>query len=270
MNLKHYLERIGYDGRLTPTREVLFALHRAHLIAIPYENLDIHLGRQLSLDHAAIFDKLVTRRRGGWCYEMNGLFAWALEAIGFDVGFIGAAVGASDLDAANLREHLLLRVMLDQPYMADVGFGNAFAEPLPLRAGEYAQGFHTYGLARHAEKDYWLFSNQAYGGAGFRFRDEARALDDFSERCQWLQTSPESGFVRVTVCHRFRPNGEIVTLRGAVLDEITVLGKRTRVIDSAEAYARVLRADFGLELPEADGLWPQVWHSHLAWVDLQR
>ena len=81
MNLHDYLARVGYTGALTPTRDTLFALHRAHLRAIPYENLDIHMGHALLLDEAHIFHKLVTEGRGGWCYEMNGLFAWALRAL---------------------------------------------------------------------------------------------------------------------------------------------------------------------------------------------
>ena len=95
-------------------------------------------------------------------------------------------------------------------------------------------------------------------------------MNDFAERCQWLQTSPESGFVRVTVCHRFRPNGDIVTMRGAVLDEITARGKHTRVIDSAAAYELALRDEFGLASPEIAALWPKVWRSHEAWVAAQR
>lgn len=75
MDVDAYLVRIGYEGRLEPTPETLYALHRAHLLAIPYENLDIHLGRPLTLSLPDIFDKLVTQKRGGWCFEMNGLFA---------------------------------------------------------------------------------------------------------------------------------------------------------------------------------------------------
>ncbi len=75
MNLNVYLERIGYTGAVEPTLDCLTGIYRAHLLAIPYENLDIHLGGYLSLDEGQIFEQLVTRRRGGWCYQMNGLFA---------------------------------------------------------------------------------------------------------------------------------------------------------------------------------------------------
>lgn len=85
MEIGAYLERIGYTGECTITLQTLTAIHEAHLRAIPYENLDIHLGRTLSLDIEAIYDKIVTRRRGGWCYEMNGLLSWALRELGFAV-----------------------------------------------------------------------------------------------------------------------------------------------------------------------------------------
>lgn len=101
------------------------ALHRSHLYAIPYENLDIHLGRKLTLDPDHIYHKIVEERRGGWCYEMNGLFSQALRQMGFDVTLLGSSVGSpaqggvdGDLD------HLILLVQVDkQPWLADVGFG---------------------------------------------------------------------------------------------------------------------------------------------------
>src|SRR5437868_15402114 len=90
--LDAYLERIGYSGSRRPTLATLIAVHRAHLLAISYENLDIHLGRVLTLDPAQIFDKIVMRRRGGWCYEMNSLLAWALRELGFSVTLMGSTV----------------------------------------------------------------------------------------------------------------------------------------------------------------------------------
>src|SRR5260370_5373273 len=91
--LSAYLQRIGYDRPVRTDLETLIGLHRAHLLNITYENLDIHLGRRLSLDPAAIFDKLVTGRRGGWCYEMNGLLAWALREIGFEMTLLAGTLG---------------------------------------------------------------------------------------------------------------------------------------------------------------------------------
>lgn len=264
MDVAAYLDRIGYRGDCTPMYDTLRGVHRAHLIAIPYENLDIHLGRPLSLDLPTIYDKLVTRRRGGWCYEMNGLLAWALRNMGFHLQLLSSAVAPVTPEERLLRDHMLLRVDLDRPYLADAGFGNGILDPLPLAEGRYTQGFLSYRLAR--DGDYWIFHNHAHGGARFEFIDQDVALDDFAERCAWLQTSPESGFVRVTVCHRFRPDGSIVTLRGAVLTEVTQAGKTSTVVDTRAAYERTLREVFALDLPEAGALWDKVWPAHLAWV----
>ena len=90
--LRRYFARVGYTGSRETTLETLAGLHKAHLLTIPYENLDIHLGRPLSLDPSAIFARLVEARRGGWCYEMNGLFGCVLASMGFDVRFVSGAV----------------------------------------------------------------------------------------------------------------------------------------------------------------------------------
>jgi N-hydroxyarylamine O-acetyltransferase len=96
MDVDAYLARIGYTGVREPSADVLGYLHRAHMLAVPFENLDIHLGVENVLDPEHVFDKIVTRRRGGWCYELNGLFALLLEALGFDVTRYSAAVVLSD------------------------------------------------------------------------------------------------------------------------------------------------------------------------------
>ena len=167
MELDAYLARIGYGGSLEPTLETLRDLHRAHLLSIAYENLDIHLGRPLSLNETEIFDKLVTHRRGGWCFEMNGLFAWALRELGFAVTLLGATVERVG-SAVRKTDHLALSVALDEPYLCDVGFGDGLLEPLPLHVGRYRQGFLDYELTR--EDKVWRFRNQPYGAArGYSF-----------------------------------------------------------------------------------------------------
>lgn len=260
--LQAYLSRIGYDGPLALDFQTLRALHRAHLLAISYENLDIHLGVPLTLDEEHIFEKIVSARRGGWCYEMNGLFAWALRELGFNVTLLGGAVNRQENgDRANLN-HLVLLVALERPYLADVGFGNGFLEPLPLEEGMYQQGFLDYRLSREGAR--WIFRNHAYGGAGFDFSLDPYRLADFSARCHELQTSPESGFVRVTVCHRFTPHG-LVSLRGAVLRTLTREGNHEQLIDDPATYRQVLREQFDLHV-DTSRLWPNVWQRHLEWA----
>jgi N-hydroxyarylamine O-acetyltransferase len=279
--LNAYSDRIGYTGPVAPTLDVLRAIHRAHLLNVTYENLDIHLGWPLTLDLPAIFDKIVNRKRGGWCYEMNGLLAWALREIGFDVRLLGGSVNRARLGDAAEGNHLVLLVQLDRPWLADAGFGNSILEPLPLVEGEHAQNGFVFRLQRtppptpplwggEKRSERWFFQNQPRGGAGFDFTLEPRELGDFTERCAWLQTSPESGFVRVAVCHRMRQDG-IVSLRGAVLQHVTPDGVAERVIEAEDDYRRVLEDEFDLDLgDDVHRLWPKVWASHLVWMAEQR
>jgi len=263
MKLATYLQRIKYSGSLRATEAVLRTLHRAHLCAIPYENLDIHLGRPLTLDIEHIYHKLVEQRRGGWCYEMNGLFAWALRELGFDVTMLGSSVGEraqgsvdGDLD------HLILLVQLDQPWLVDVGFGNAFLEPLPLVEGAAQQGWMTFRLEQEEEK--WYLHNHVHGGHGYGFTLLPREFHGFAPRCHTLQTSPESGFVRATVCHRFTDDG-IVTLRGARLKRYGADGVQEEEIATRSRYRQVIEQTFGLDVAIAESLWEQVWEQHEGW-----
>ena len=264
MQLNAYLTRIDYDGPLAPNLATLRALHRAHLLAIPYENLDIHFGQSLTLDVAQIHDKIVTRRWGGWCFEMNGLFAWALREVGFEVTLLAASVNRHSVDEPETGDHLVLLVNLAEPYLADVGFGPGFLEPLPLKSGTVKEGFLEFALEQTDGR--WWFRNAEGAGPGFDFTLQPRTLASFGERCRWLQSDPTSGFVRVTVCHRRTPQA-IHSLRGAVLRTINALGTTEHTIESLADYAQTLRDGFGLEIENIDALWAKVWASHVAWME---
>lgn len=265
IQLDAYLTRIAYTGPRTVTAETLCHLHRAHLLAIPYENLDIHLGRALTLDLPRIYTKLVEEKRGGWCYEMNGLFAWALRTLGFPVTLLGSSVGVPAQGVDDL-DHLILLVHLAQPWLVDVGFGNGLVEPLPLAPGQYQQGFLEFQLEQQADR--WYFHNDPQNGKGYGFTLLSRQLPDFAARCRELQTSPESGFVRTTVCHRFT-NAGIVSLRGAMLKRVTARGTVEEEITTLTQYRTILQEAFGLAPTLAAGLWETVWTRHLAWQKVQ-
>jgi len=266
MKLADYLKRIDYTGDVKSDLATLTALHRAHLLAIPYENLDIHRDCPVTTDIEQIYEKIVNQHRGGWCFEMNGLLAWALREVGFDVRLMSSFVGREKTEPlpAGVGDHLILRVALDRPYLADVGFGNGIFEPIPLAEGTYQQGFLTYQLAQENER--WWFANQIYGGSGFDFDLEVHQLSDFTGQSTRLQTSPESGFVKTTVCMRFTPDSGMVILRGAVLRRITAEGAHDETVDNLETYNRLLIEDFDLRLPDVDALWDKVWARHQTWV----
>ena len=153
MDVDAYLERIGAPRPAAPTLDALAELALAHLYSVPFENLDIAAGRRLSVELEAIHDKVVTRRRGGFCYELNGLFAGLLRELGYDVTLLAAEVPEPrDGGPRHDRAHLVLLVALDGPRLVDVGWGEAYRRPFALRAGNEHADPHL-GTYRLEEQD---------------------------------------------------------------------------------------------------------------------
>lgn len=260
MDLQAYFDRIGYAGTPRPDLATLRELHRLHLYAIPYENLDVQLGRPITIDPQAAFEKIVLRRRGGWCYEMNGLLGAALMEIGFKVTRISGAVARGERERP-LGNHLVLRVDLDRSYIADVGFGDGLREPVPLADGPVHCAGYDFSL--ETLEDGWLrFNNHATGGAPFfDFQNRPASPDELATTCQWLATSPESIFVQTALCFRHQPDGICVIL-GRVLRKVTAQGKTDALMGSADEFVGVLHDIFDLDLPEAASLWPAICAKH--------
>ncbi|MHB8816749.1 MAG: arylamine N-acetyltransferase family protein, partial [Steroidobacteraceae bacterium] len=192
--LPAYLHRIRFDGSVRPDLATLRAIHRAHQYAIPFENLDVLLRRPVVLDLEANYHKIVCRRRGGWCYELNGVMGWALKQMGFEVMRMSAGVMRVRAGDAQLGNHLCLLVRLDQPYLVDVGFGGSLMEPLPLRATEREDRPYRLGLSE-LEDSYWRFAEIAHGdGDAFSFDFRAAPADEglLAKKCRFLQTDPAS------------------------------------------------------------------------------
>lgn len=264
MELAGYLRRIGFEGEARPDLATLRAVHRAHLLAIPYENLDVQLGRPVTTDPAAAYAKIVEGGRGGWCYEMNGLLGWALGEIGFPVVRMAGAVHRETLGDWTVGNHLVLRVEVDgEAWLADVGFGDGPSEPYPIAARAFSDNGFDFALTRQ-EGGWWRLHNHPRGGApSFDFRDEAADEAVFAERCAWLQSAADSPFVLNAVVQRLTPDG-IAALRGRALRLMTAETEETRLIASAEEFVAILRQLFALDLPEAAGLWPAIVARHEA------
>jgi N-hydroxyarylamine O-acetyltransferase len=249
MNSKAYLQRIGHDGPLTPTLETLRALQQAHLLAVPFENLDIHLGRPIALDEAAFFRKIIEARRGGFCYELNGLFAALLRALGFDVTLLSARVARPDGTLGPEFDHLLLLVALAERWLVDVGFGDVFREPLRLiEPDEQAQPWGVYRLSRDRDDwTYWSRDPARGWQAQYQFTQQARQLRDFGEMCLYQQTSPQSHFTRKRICSLATPAGRISLSDMRLI--VTEQGQRTeRELTGEAEYEATLREHFGIDL----------------------
>ena len=247
MDVEAYLERIAYDGSREPGEATLVALHRAHMLAVPFENLDIHLGVENVLDPEHVFDKVVTRRRGGWCYELNGSFARLLEALGFAVTRYSASVVLSDPPSPDFA-HLTLRVDLDRPWLADVGFGASFTRPLRLDDdGNQERDGNTYRLAPLPDGRMVLHENDS---PQYAFALEPRRMDEFAEMCVLQQTTPGSHFLAAPICSRATEDGR-VSLSGMRLITTTADGRSERELESEDERAAVLRDLFGVDLGAA-------------------
>lgn len=247
MDVSAYLARIGYRGPRDVSARTLGELHLAHLYTVPFENLDIHLGRPLSLDTGALFDKVVTRRRGGFCYELNGLFSVLLRELGYRVTMLSAEVAGKAGGFSPEFDHLALRVDLDAPWLVDVGFGDGFRLPVRLDDGaDQPQGATAYLLIRDGE--YRILLRREAGGdwtPQYRFTLHARALADFAARCHYHQTSPESHFTQGRLCTLATLEGRI-TLSGTRLIETTSAGRTEVALPGEAEYAAALRTRFGV------------------------
>jgi N-hydroxyarylamine O-acetyltransferase len=248
-----YLHRIAYAGPREPTIDVLRALQRAHLLAVPFENLDINpCGTPIALEIDAIFDKVVRRRRGGFCYELNGLFAVLLQQLGFDVTLVSARVSRGGGKFGPHFDHLALVVRADAVYLADVGFGEFSLEPLELgREGPQPPiaGGKAYRVDEIGPGE-WLTREPADAVGwddSYRFELTPRALADFTPQCRWFETDPESHFRSRSVCSIATKYGR-VTLTGKALI-VTRDGKRqTTPVESEQQWAATLADWFGIEM----------------------
>lgn len=228
-----YLERLGLHGEAAPTETWLLRLHVAHLSTVPFENLDIHGDVPIVLETERLLDKVVARRRGGYCYEVNGAFAWLLGAIGFRVSLAQCRVSEGEGFSPPF-DHLALLVHLpsdgpdDEPWLVDVGFGDSFTLPYRLgwKSGEPAGRFRTRrdGDAWHLERDRGDGWTPQYA-----LDPTPRTLEEFAPRSHWHETSEDSPFQR-------RPMATLVTPTGRV----TIAGERLIVTTGGERDEREL------------------------------
>ncbi len=261
MNLQSYLDRVGFDGTPCADLEGLNALIRTHVTAVPFENLDVQLGTPLTTDIEAAYDKIVVRRRGGWCYEMNGLFGWVLGEIGFDVRRLSAGVMRDQRGDEVLGNHLCLLVECEGAHLIDVGFGGSLTSSLPIMHGTAEHLPYRISLEQ-VDGEYWRFTETINADPfSFDFTTAAANEDLLSGICQDLQTSPGSPFVRNLVVQTRRADSHI-SLRGRLLKHAHQSGDKKKLLGSASELIETLNVTFGLDVPKAADLWPQIRVRH--------
>jgi N-hydroxyarylamine O-acetyltransferase len=253
LNTNTYLKRINYHGSLAPTLETLRQLQRSHLLTVPFENLSIHAHEPIILEDEALFTKIVEKRRGGFCYEANGLFAALLRALGFHVAMLSAEVANAAGEFGPSFDHMTLLVSLDQRWLVDVGFGDSFLEPLLLdEPGEQLQGHRAYRivsdgkvftLLQREEQEEWT--------AQYRFTLQSYSYADYAEMCRYHQTSPQSHLTQARLCSRATEEGRITLSGMRLITTSKNSGQQTRqerTLTNEAEYAAILRDHFGVVL----------------------
>ncbi|ULA60114.1 MAG: Arylamine N-acetyltransferase [Nitrospira sp.] len=244
-----YLARIGYEGALTPSIETLRGLHRAHVMTVPFENLDIHLGRAISLDPADLFRKIVVDRRGGYCFELNGLFALLLEDVGFAVTRLAARV-SSGAEGVRPRSHQLLMVTVGKAaWIVDVGFaGHGLLEPLRMVLGEEARQGHECFRLVAGERDEYLLQGEREGAwlDLYSFGLDACLPVDYTFASYYHSHSPDSLFMQKRICTMPTPDG-----RTTLIDHLLKVRGRGDTQErevSDEEYGELLWKIFGVTI----------------------
>lgn len=259
-DLNKYFERIGFDGDSKPDLATLRTIHRAHVLTIPYENLDVYLERPVDQDITRIYRKIIHEGRGGWCYETNGLLGWALREIGFDATRHMGGVFRDEQGDEAFGNHLLHTVLLGETFIVDVGIGNFIKEPVVLRAGSFIEEGKTYRLEKLQDGS-WRFHN-AEGAipASFDFFYEDANEDQLNARGGNLQSDPQSMFRQNLICQQMTPTG-FKSLVGRMYTD-TDKGLNGLLIESEEELHKVITVSLGITPPSLDGLWGKVCARH--------
>ncbi|MEW9503084.1 arylamine N-acetyltransferase family protein [Jeotgalibacillus marinus] len=248
MNINDYLKRINIEKNITPNLECLSHLQQQHMLTIPFENLDVLEGREITLDINALFNKIVLEKRGGFCYELNGLFYWLLQELGFETYMLSGSVLSSEGKYGPEFDHMALLVRLDEDYLVDVGFGDSVRSPLAMLgkgnediSGSYRVKPDPSHLNRYLSQkkmdEKWI--------SKLRFTTTPRQFNEFEEMCNYQQTSPQSHFTQKLTITLATEDGRMTLSEESLT--ITKRDIKTQVtISSQKERERILRDKFGL------------------------
>lgn len=225
----------------------LARLQSLHMQHIPFENLDVIRKVPIYLNLESIYDKVVNQHRGGYCYELNGLFCWLLQQIGFDAKMISATVVKPDGSYAKSDTHAAIIVELDAPYLVDAGFGDSTISPIPLGGERHTDNSGTYRI-EEVESGVYELSRENVGNEKvlYRFTLEEKKLEDFHEGCIFNQVSEESTFTHDDIVTKATPEGR-VTLTGTTLTR-TIDGRKEKQELTEAEKVKLLEDEFGIIL----------------------
>ncbi|UTA66558.1 arylamine N-acetyltransferase [Emticicia sp. 21SJ11W-3] len=248
MNVKSYLKRINFQAAPAASLSVLRQLHRAHVFHVPFENLDVQLGVPIRLHLPAIYNKVVTGLRGGYCYELNALFNELLQKLGFDTQLISARI-VNNKQPGPPFDHMALVANLGTRWLLDVGYGDLFLEPLELKPDVVQTDGTSYFMIRRAEEadfSLWMSATGVSYEEKFRFSLQAARLEEFEAQNFWKQTSPDSHFVKNLICTLPLPKGRKTLFNHRFLQRAGN-ERKMEAFDNTADLLQCLKTEFGIE-----------------------
>uniref|UniRef100_A0A8D0GSY2 arylamine N-acetyltransferase n=1 Tax=Sphenodon punctatus TaxID=8508 RepID=A0A8D0GSY2_SPHPU len=275
MNIEEYLARIGYKGSYKKLDlETLTTIFQHHIRAVPFENLSIHCGEIITLDLDEVYEKIVKKKRGGWCMENNQLLSWVLKTLGYATTVLGAYVyNPNQKIYATHMTHLLVKVVIDRKaYIVDAGFGVSYQmwQPMELVSGKEQP--QTPGIFRFTEDNgIWYYEkirrkqyipNQSFTNSEllekqecrkiYLFTLEPRTIEDFRFQCTFLQTSSDSLFTKKSICSLQTTDGFRVLIGWTLTETKYNYKEDMDLVEFAtlkdEEVEKTLREQFGLSL----------------------
>ncbi len=251
MKTEKYLPRIGIEQiDFVPDLENLKHLQRQHLLNIPFENLDIHWKKPINLKSESVYRKIVENKRGGFCYELNGLFFELLQKLGYESKRISARVNDGKGNFGPEFDHLAIITRIEgEDYLVDVGFGDFFAEPIKFVLDEEQTDANGTFLIKRFDEEYFevVKRNDESFISQYIFTLRERSLSEFEEMCLFHQTSPDSHFTQNKVCSLMRVDGR-KTLTNKRFITTQVNQKEEIAINSEKEFVEILKREFGLKL----------------------
>lgn len=251
--LKKYLNRLEIKSTPFQTLDFLKRLHKQHLLNIPFENLNIYYGLKIELSKNSFEKKILDKKRGGFCYELNGAFSFLLEEIGFERTFLSARVINEKGIAGAEFDHLALLVKIQNVnYLVDVGFGEAFLEPLKFEIGKTQTQFgRAFKIIQVDDKNYKLLKSDDCENFTdkYLFSLTPRKLSDFEEMCKFHQTSPNSTFTQKLICTKATPTGRMSLTNSKFIETQNGLKTEMEIKNEIE-IKNYLKQKFEIEINE--------------------
>ncbi len=249
IDVERYLRRTGYEALSLPTLEYLKRLHKNHLLSIPFENLDIHWQREIVLEIEKIYGKIVLSKRGGFCYELNGLFYVLLLNLGFNCRLISCRVFNDEVEESADYEHMAIIVDVEGDlYLVDVGFGELFLEPKNIAIDQVLIDYNKYfKFSLSANDEYVLYSssNASSFKKEYIFSTKKKQFIEFMPRCAWQQTSKDSHFTQNKVCSIATLDGRITLSNDKLIKTVKGVKQETKLLN-ADDFNSKLKELFGI------------------------